>query len=77
MEVQIAEVKEPLASAPRICEAGTRAVFEDHGSYIKRKAPGRRTRLGQDDHGYAATVRLASGTGQDFPRQGSRRRQVP
>eukprot|EP00969_Alexandrium_andersonii_P309611 13682729-Alexandrium_andersonii.AAC.1 len=38
MEMQTAEVKKALGSARRMCEAGSRMVFEEAGSYIEHKA---------------------------------------
>eukprot|EP00969_Alexandrium_andersonii_P000119 5376-Alexandrium_andersonii.AAC.2 len=72
MEVQIADVKKPLASVRRICQAGNRVVFDEQGSYIEHKHTGMRTRIDQDDQGYAVALWLPRDEEQDFPRQGSR-----
>ena len=53
MTWQIAEVKKPLASIGRICDAGNVAVFTDKGGYIVGKSGARRiieavSRSGED-----------------------------
>ena len=45
MKVTVADVSKVLASVSKICECGSRVVFDDAGSYIEDKRTGERTAL--------------------------------
>jgi hypothetical protein len=43
MTFQVCDVKGPLGSVRRICEAGNRVVFDDYESFVENKTTGTRT----------------------------------
>ena len=43
MTFQVCDVKGPLGSVRRICEAGNRVVFDDCDSFVENKTTGTRT----------------------------------
>ena len=45
MTFQVANVRGPLGSVRRICEAGNRVVFDEEGSYIENNTSKKRTKI--------------------------------
>ena len=45
MRMAVAKVNKVLASVARICENGTRVVFDEDGSYVMDKKTGRNTEI--------------------------------
>ena len=48
--------KRHLGSGRKMCEAGNRLVFDDHGSYVENNDTGERTALTKDKGSYIFTV---------------------
>ena len=61
MEVQIADVKNTLASVARMCEAGNRVVFDPKGSYIEHLDTGARTEIEKGEDGYRIRMWVPKG----------------
>jgi len=70
MRFQICSVTKPLGSVSRICQAGSRVVFQppEEGSYIQNVTTGKKTMLRQSKGLYYLDVWIAPAT--TFPRQG-------
>ena len=65
MEVEVADVKRPLASVCKLCEAGNRLVFQQGNSYIENVTTGKKTKIEETGKGYRIKVWLPH-----FQRQG-------
>ncbi len=52
MVFQVCDVKSPLGSVRRICQAGNRVIFDDNQSYIENKATGIKTPITQENGVY-------------------------
>ena len=66
-EAEVADVKRPLASVCKICEAGNRVVFEQGSSYIENLKTGKRTNIEETGTGYRIKVWLPHFQGQGNP----------
>ena len=72
MDMQIADVKKPLGSVRKICEAGNRVVFDEAGSYIEHKVSGNRTPIAKEGSVYTVSMWIpgsAPRRNSDFKRQ--------
>ena len=67
IEAEVADVKRPLASVCKICEAGNRVVFEQGNSYIENIKTGNRTMIEETGKGYRVKVWLPHFQGQGYP----------
>ena len=50
-DAEVADVKRPLASVCKRCEAGNRVVFDPSGSYIEHIKTGKRTTMEMQEKG--------------------------
>ena len=66
LKMQVTDVKKPLMSVSRICDAGHRVVFEANGGSIEHKGTGQITRFDRVDNVYRLKVQCEKG----FSRQG-------
>ena len=67
MDMRIAEVKKPLGSVRRFCEANNKVVFDEEGSYIENKRNGQRIPIKKENGVYYMTMWVAPEEG--FKRQ--------
>ena len=67
MDADVADVKRPLASVCKICEAGNRLVFQPGESYIENLATGKNTTIENTGHGCRIKVWLPHFTRQAQP----------
>ncbi len=56
MTCQVCDVKGPLGSVRRICQAGNRVIFDDNQSFIENKATGIKTPITQENGMYYLNV---------------------
>ena len=63
LKMQVTDVKKPLMSVSRICDAGHRVVFEANGGSIEHKGTGQITKFDRVDNVY----RLKVGMGDKSP----------
>ena len=73
LKIQVVEVTKPLLSIRKICESGSRVVFEDsaEGSYIQDMQTGRKTKLHKNGGTYAVDLWVLTpreGVVQEVPR---------
>jgi hypothetical protein len=73
LNMQVTDVKKPLMSVARICEAGHEVIFTSSGGVIRHLATGQETKFGRCDNVYRLKVGLLTGGSvPGFPRQGAK-----
>ena len=63
MRITVADVSKVLASVSKICECGSRVIFDEEGSYIEDKQSGERTPLHKRNGVYVMDMRIRKGSG--------------
>ena len=58
LTAEVADVKRPLVSVSKMCEAGNRVVFDPAGSYVGNITTGKRTAMEHTGQGYKLKVWL-------------------
>ena len=58
LKAAVADVKRPLVSVSKMCEAGNRVVFDPAGSYVENIKTGKRTAMVHTGRGYKLKVWL-------------------
>jgi hypothetical protein len=61
LNMQVTDVKKPLMSVARICDAGHEVVFSTKGGIIRHTTTGQETRFDRVDNVYRLRVALAPG----------------
>ena len=59
LNLQVTDVKKPLMSVARICDAGHEVVFQSGGGYIKYTGSGQITKFNRVDNVYRLKVSVA------------------
>jgi hypothetical protein len=59
LKMQVTDVKKPLMSVSRICDAGHRVVFTKGGGTIEHEVTGQVTKFGRVDNVYRLKVDMA------------------
>ena len=59
LNMQVTDVKKPLMSVARICDAGHEVVFQSGGGYIKHTESGQITKFNRVDNVYRLKVSVA------------------
>ena len=70
LRMQVTDVKKPLMSVARICDAGHNVVFTKGGGYIEHMETGQKTRFIRVDNVYRLKVGVQDDE-EDFSRQGN------
>ena len=65
---QMAEVMRPLSAVSKICDQGSRVVFEKHGGYIESLIDGQRTEYKSENNVYILGMWIWRPGSSDFPR---------
>ena len=61
MRITVADVSQALASVSKICERGSRVVFDEEGSYIEDKRGGTRTEAHKRNGVYVIDMKVKKG----------------